>query len=313
MFSIVWDSSLRNKAAASLIRPADGTGAIYRALGVVRLPDGRELRANLERTRGAGENGKAADSVVFYRNGRRCPEAHYSAAREYALAQFRALYRAALAVDFDESAPGWPSIHGGTIGEAPATAEASKPETIAIEMNWQAAAGIIRAALENGTGEGRRMAAVELGNMAKAADSGNEARRALLALATIANETAHCLGQPGSMARDEMDSAIAAAFALLTGEAPAANPLRDVAALAEYRLASDGCQAAGAIVLRRLPGNDVTPFVVHFRNDDDSRRTGRPAYYFGDYCATLAEAWEAFAAKLRRFDPTGRLGTAEAL
>lgn len=65
--------------------------------------------------------------------------------------------------------------------------------------------------------------------------------------------------------------------------------------------------AEGAIVLRRLPDNEGTPYVVHFRNNADSERAGRPAYYYGDYCATLADGWVAFAEKIRRYDPTGAL------
>lgn len=89
---------------------------------------------------------------------------------------------------------------------------------VPLEMNWKAAAGIVRAALENGTGEGRRAARVELDRMAGLADERNAMAAALSALAIVANETAHCLGKPGTMARDEMDSALAAAFALLNAE-----------------------------------------------------------------------------------------------
>lgn len=89
---------------------------------------------------------------------------------------------------------------------------------VPLEMNWKAAAGIVRAALENGTGEGRRAARVELDRMAGLADERNAMAVALSALAIVANETAHCLGKPGTMARDEMDSALAAAFALLNAE-----------------------------------------------------------------------------------------------
>lgn len=347
MFSIVWDSSLRNPAAAALIRPADGTRALYRAAAVVRLPDGRELRACLQRDRADKARGeRAADSVVFYRNGRRCPDNHYSAAREFALAAFRDLYRAALAVDFDESAPGWPAVDYPRPAGAPeaeeglavrvtvedmpdgmiavsaddadgqpvdaglfaeyanaeraarqmaarfgvdvfdstkagrAALEAAAPakaETIRLEMNWKAAAGIIGAALENGTGEGRRAARVELARMAELADERN----------TLARE----LERRESAELKRAESGI----------------------IAEYPLRGDGCQAPGAIVLRHLPDNDVTPFAVHFRNDQDSERMGRPVYYFGDYAATLADGWSAFGDKVKRYDPAGRLGALEAL
>lgn len=91
-------------------------------------------------------------------------------------------------------------------------------------------------------------------------------------------------------------------------EAPALPAEPD--AIQTYEMRSDGCQAAGAIVLRRLPGNDATPYVVHFRNNADSLRTGRPCYYSGDYCANLADAWQAFGEKVSRYDPAGALGVA---
>lgn len=50
------------------------------------------------------------------------------------------------------------------------------PETAAtvdLQINWAGAAGIIAAALENGTGEGRRMARAELSRMAELADERN--------------------------------------------------------------------------------------------------------------------------------------------
>lgn len=61
-----------------------------------------------------------------------------------------------------------PADHEADAGEIEPAAPA--PRTIAIEMSWKGAAGIIGAALENGTGEGRRAARVELARMADLAD-----------------------------------------------------------------------------------------------------------------------------------------------
>lgn len=110
-----------------------------------------------------------------------------------------------------------------------------------------------------------------------------------------------------------------------TGRATAIHELKRLAAMgdslvaeakagviADYPMRADRGTAAGAIVLRHLPGNDATPYVVHFRNDADSERAGKPAYYYGDYCANLAEGWQAFADKIRRYDPTGALGAESA-
>lgn len=58
--------------------------------------------------------------------------------------------------------------------------------TVSIEMNWKAAAGIIAAALENGTGEGRRAARAELARMAELADKYAALQADLQALAPVA-------------------------------------------------------------------------------------------------------------------------------
>jgi hypothetical protein len=180
-----------------------------------------------------------------------------------------------------------------------------KAETISLEMNWRAAAGIIRTALEAGTGEGRRMARLELDRMAELADGRNALARVLSSLLAEVVETRHCV--PG-MAGEALEAAMLAGFAALdAGNVPERDPLKDSGALASYAMRGDGIQAAGAIVLRQLPDGSGSPFVVHFRNDDDSRRIGRPAYTGGDYCETLAEAWQAFADKIRRYDPAGTL------
>lgn len=153
--------------------------------------------------------------------------------------------------------------------EAPAAREADKPGREYIDMTptWAAMGGTFRMLIENGNAEGRRTAWDQIGKA--------------LALADERNEMA------AELARRE------------------AAELSDV--IQSYEMRSDGVQAAGAIVLRRLPDNDATPFVVHFRNDADSERMGRPCYYSGDYCANLADAWAAFADKVRRYDPTGAL------
>lgn len=158
---------------------------------------------------------------------------------------------------------------------APATAEAApapeadKPGREYIDMTptWAAMESTFRLLIENGNAEGRRTAWGEIAKALRLADERNE-----LAAELRRRETAD---------------------------------LSDV--IQTYEMRSDGVQAAGAIVLRRLPDNDATPFVVHFRNDADSERMGRPCYYSGDYCATLADAWAAFGEKCRRYDPTGTL------
>lgn len=80
---------------------------------------------------------------------------------------------------------------------------------------WAGMGGTFRALIENGNAEGRRTAWAEIGKALALADERNAMAAALSALAIVANETAHCTGEPGTMARDEMDSALAAAFALL--------------------------------------------------------------------------------------------------
>lgn len=153
-------------------------------------------------------------------------------------------------------------------------------ETIDMTPTWAGILPALRALIENSNAEGRRTAWAELGRMAALADERNRLS--------------------GELARYESVE-LARSVAELEGGDTA-----DV--IQAYAMRGDGCQAAGAIVLRKLPGNDVTPYVVHFRNDADSEREGRPVYYFGDYCRTLPEAWAAFADKVRRFDPTGALG-----
>lgn len=139
--------------------------------------------------------------------------------------------------------------------------------TIDMTPTWAGILPALRALIENSNPEGRRTAWAELERMAALADERNQLS--------------------GELYRRESAE------------------LSDV--IQSYEMRGDGCQAAGAIVLRRLPDNDATPFVVHFRNDSDSERMGRPCYYHGDYCANLADAWQAFGEKVRRYDPTGTL------
>lgn len=111
---------------------------------------------------------------------------------------------------------------------APATAEAApapeadKPGREYIDMTptWAAMESTFRLLIENGNAEGRRTAWGEIGKALRLADERNEMAKAIYALSIVANETAHCIGKPGKlgeMARDEMDSALAAAFAFLDG------------------------------------------------------------------------------------------------
>lgn len=111
---------------------------------------------------------------------------------------------------------------------APATAEAKpapeadKPGREYIDMNptWAAMESTFRVLIENGNAEGRRTAWGEIAKALRLADERNAMAKAIYALSIVANETAHYIGKPGKlgeMARDEMDSALAAAFALLDG------------------------------------------------------------------------------------------------
>ncbi len=103
-----------------------------------------------------------------------------------------------------------------------ATAEADKPGREYIDMTpaWAAMESTFRLLIENGNAEGRRTAWGEIAKALRLADERNAMAKAIYALSIVANETAHCIGKPGKsgeMARDEMDSALAAAFALLDG------------------------------------------------------------------------------------------------
>lgn len=78
----------------------------------------------------------------------------------------------------------------------------------------------------------------------------------------------------------------------------------------ETLLAGGFCQARGAIVLVELSENEMHPYVTWFRNDEDSERVGRPCYYSGDYCETLAKAESSFKDRVERYDRTGQLQAA---
>lgn len=68
-----------------------------------------------------------------------------------------------------------------------------------------------------------------------------------------------------------------------------------------FGLAGRGCTAPGCVVIRRLPHNEMHPYVVHFGNTQDG------GYYFGNYCATMQEARSAARDKLERYDRHGEL------
>lgn len=280
--SIVWDeiSGIGRANRARIIRPERGPDAMggrvtIAAVGVARLRDGREYRISCERYAPRPLSGeKNADSVQLYRNGRAVRESAMLDVRAAALVAFRNAYGLAHLADWNPADPRWPVADTAALRIAPETVSespAAKVESVVLDMNWRAASGIIRAALENGTGEGKRAARIELERMADLADERNE-----LSAELARRESA-------DFAKAESD------------------------VIAEYPLRGDGCQAAGAIVLRQLPESSGSPFVVHFRNDDDSARTGRPCYYHGDYCQTLADGWQAFGDKVKRYDPTGAL------
>lgn len=101
--------------------------------------------------------------------------------------------------------------------EAPAASEADKPGREYIDMTptWAAMESTFRLLIENGNAEGRRTAWAEIAKALRLADEWNAMAKAIYALSIVANETAHCTYEPGTMARDEMDSALAAAFDLL--------------------------------------------------------------------------------------------------
>lgn len=67
-----------------------------------------------------------------------------------------------------------------------APAVAAVRETIRFEMNWSGAAGIIAAALENGTGAGRKAAREELARMADCADTWSRFASPVIDLAAAA-------------------------------------------------------------------------------------------------------------------------------
>lgn len=78
-------------------------------------------------------------------------------------------------------------------GAEQAPAVAAQREVIRLEMNWSGAAGIIAAALENGTGAGKRAAREELARMAELADERNRlsAQRELIREALDSSASPH--------------------------------------------------------------------------------------------------------------------------
>lgn len=172
-----------------------------------------------------------------------------------------------------------------------ATADKAEPETVSdtVRVNLQRQAGEMKAIADRDAGVPALRESIDV----------TPTWAAILPMLRLAAENGNATGR--GIAWEEL-ARMADAADRWNAAAKAERPA-DV--IAEYPLRSDGCQAAGAIVLHRAATG--SPFVVHFRNDDDSARVGRPAYYHGDYCETLADGWQAFADKIRRYDPTGAL------
>lgn len=82
------------------------------------------------------------------------------------------------------------------------------------------------------------------------------------------------------------------------------NPTLIMAALAGaelfHGLDGDGCQAPGAIVIRKSDSGHH-PYVVHFANTQSGGHHG------GSYCQTLDQAIARFNERKGRYDPTGDL------
>jgi hypothetical protein len=312
-FSMVWDSSLRNPTRAQLIRPSRGDSAVYEALGVVTLEDGRSYRAFCVRYRNSlAERAQlgvpaVADDVTLYRNGRALPEKHMRDVRRFALQQFRSLYCRAAGVDFDESNPDYPlADNDAALAEASERGAMIAAATSAAPLDPDSVAKV---PAEYVPAESDRLEAAAMGSHFL-----NVYGPGIVVHFEAEHNAARALRDDGKEA---------ATWALCDGVwklwqtnggivvPPAVDPFADSSVVIEYRFRGDGCQAPGALVVRDLGEGRAHRFVVHFRNDQDSERTGRPCYYFGDYCETLAEALEALGGKVRRYDPTGGLWNPE--
>lgn len=197
---IVWDEATGHAGKADLVRPARGDSTVYEAWGVVTADNGRTYRIaayrNRHAVRSTGRNrfAMASDDVAIYvpagRIGSRIlPESHLPDVRAFVLSAFKALYRAALAVDFDKRAAGYP-VTGAPVPPQPeplpADVETLPAETVTespvaigsvrvvdVTPTWRAILPMLRAAIEDGTAEGRRIAWGELERMAEAADKWN--------------------------------------------------------------------------------------------------------------------------------------------
>lgn len=134
------------------LAPRKALDSVYAAYGTTRA----ELAAEIE----TGETGPDWEPTPATR-------CYAQRGKRFAFGPTEAAAREALEALETEAAPAKPEA-------APA-----KPEAIRLEMNWSGAAGIIAAALENGTGEGKRAARLELSRMAELADERNRLAREL--------------------------------------------------------------------------------------------------------------------------------------
>lgn len=336
-FSIVWDEQTHanRRHLAALIRPADGSGDVYRAAAVVRdLESGNEYRALLRRTRTTGAPGRprcpAADSVSILAGGRHVRADALADLRAWTLERFADLYRAALDSDFDESR--YPLAADGTPQAEPDPAD---PEALKAAGRYRAAgAAAYRAGRDSSYGchyglrSGRSQAADEYRAGWQAAERAERLERTLADPADPDSyEVRPRMGRfdvwhRGAVANggtawgfDTESSARAWIQAFTQREAVKRRALEadrraehgvlcryaaDLeAAQAVAFMAGDGIQAPGALVVRHVDG--AHPLAVHFLN----LQCG--GYHGGTYCGTLAEALESFRERLGRFDPTGGL------
>jgi hypothetical protein len=204
----------------------------------------------------------------------------------------RVMWRAAIRRQFSRDLAAFVESQGAEPEPVPAGPETAG--TVSIESNWATAAGVIEIALMHGTGEGRRMAREELRRMAALADERNalaplkaEAdglREALLTLAIVANETAHCIGPAGDSARDEMDSAVKGAYAALGTAGAEPSPASRIARAAQIARETRGGLTGGArdvvqSILAALDPCEADPLArVERITVADAEADGSPCY-----------------------------------
>lgn len=118
---VIWDEQTGHANKADLVRPSRGDSTVYELWGNVEADNGRTYRVacyrNRHPLRSTGERNRfamASDDVAIYvpaglRGSRVLPESHLPDVRAFVLSAFKAAYRAALDVDFNRDAPGFPA------------------------------------------------------------------------------------------------------------------------------------------------------------------------------------------------------------